>query len=85
MRQIYRTFAVAMLTAGMISVAAGADAAISDAVSVFGGTNTDETSHYRIPALANDGNGTLVAFVDDRGENGSDIGATTASRMYFIK
>lgn len=74
MRQIYRTFAVAMLTAGMISVGAGADAAISDAVSVFGGTNTDETSHYRIPALANDGNGTLVAFVDDRGENGSDIG-----------
>lgn len=39
MRQNYRTFAAAMLTAGMMSVAAGADAAISDAVSVFGGTN----------------------------------------------
>lgn len=86
MEKIYRVLTMGLVTASMLFGASGAQAEISERVAVFGGGNTAEPNEYRIPTLGYDGDETLIAFVDDRGDNGSDIGVNggTAHILYKI-
>lgn len=85
MNILNKKFAMFATVVSMMSAAQSVSAAISEPVCVYGATDS-EPNEYRIPALGNDGNGTLLAFIDDRGDSGSDIGVNggTAHVLYKI-
>lgn len=71
--------AAAVMFAGMLLCPVQTVAKLTAEQAVFQKSNT----YYRIPAIASNGNGTVIAFCDDRGATGSDLGGGQEIRIMY--